>query len=166
MKETKQQCNGQHLNIATNLFSGSILSLTSTRSLSVNRLHFSSRILMHTESGWHNFTKSMSNITLFRRTSSSFRKKNAELNQKWKSCLKRRGKEIATSKVQSIKLAYGKHHTINVCSSFLTSERRRASSIKGNFAIPLRKASRGVKETNWENSHVMYIIIIMPTNKD
>lgn len=61
-----------------NLFSGSILSLILARSSSVNLLHFSSRILMHTERGWHNFTKSMSNIMLFLRTSSTL-KKNAEV---------------------------------------------------------------------------------------
>lgn len=59
---------------STNLALGSSCSLTAVRSLSVNFLHLSSRENIYGERGCDRATKSMSNITLFLRTSSSCRK--------------------------------------------------------------------------------------------
>lgn len=64
------------MNNSTNLYFGSICSLTPTRSLSVNCLQRLSREYMHTERGCEDVTKSSSNITLFLRASSS-------CTQKW-----------------------------------------------------------------------------------
>lgn len=58
---------------STNLALGSSCSLTAVRSLSVNFLHLSSRENIYGERGCDRATKSMSNITLFLRTSSSCR---------------------------------------------------------------------------------------------
>lgn len=56
----------------TNLSMGSIFSLTSARSMLDMFLHLLSSVLMHAERGWHEFTKSNSNIIAFRRFSSGF----------------------------------------------------------------------------------------------
>lgn len=66
----------------TYLCSGFIFSLTSVRSLSANGLQRLSREYILTERGWEDVTKSMSNITLFLRASSSCRNVRFELFKK------------------------------------------------------------------------------------
>lgn len=108
----------------TNLAPGSRRSLTRTLSLSVMCLQRSSRENMYGDRVWDNDTKSMSDIMLFLRASSS--------------CIKLIylvGRTIQQNKT-TLWLRRSNYYTVSVCSTFATSASRRLSSMKGNFAIP------------------------------
>lgn len=117
---------------------GSSCSLTWVRSSSVNCLQRSLRENMYGDKGWDNATKNMSHIVLFLRTSSSCKEICYLQNY------------LCTTPGSWVSFRCIIHHTVKVCSTFSTSARRRASSMKGSLAIPYRHwtfRKKNVKKT-------------------
>lgn len=89
-------------------------------------------------------------MILFLRASSSYEGCHNKLDLKKRNNLRNyiQYQQLATLErkkpISIIRRFCQRDHTVKVCSIFLTSSRRRASSMKGSFAIPFKRARRTV----------------------